>query len=223
MSPTLDARTDRRIEGLALRRGRPLIVSDADEVLFFFMRGFEHFLNDRGFDSDWSSYGLVGNIRDRKAGGAIAADEARALLGKFFDSHTETLEPVPGAAAALARLSERAQVVVLSNLPFSSQPAREKALAKAGMPFPLVVNAGMKGVAVRRLQDRVEAPVIFIDDILHQHVSVRQMAQTATRLHFVADPRLARLLGPSEDVHHRADDWTAAAEFIDRTLAEAGF
>ncbi|MCW5750474.1 MAG: hypothetical protein KIT81_04950 [Alphaproteobacteria bacterium] len=212
-----------QLAGLRPRADRPLIVTDADEVLFLFMRGFETFLRQNGFYFDWVSYALVGNIRRTHDESPAGADEARGLLGRFFEERTETMEPVPGAADALHRLARRADIVVLSNLPIAQRAARSRALARAGMDFPLIANQGMKGAAVRHLAEGIAAPVFFIDDIPHHHASVRKHAEHVQRLHFIADARLAGLLGPSEDCHHRAELWPDAFAWIDGHLVRAGY
>lgn len=192
---------------LYLDPGRPLLIADADEVLFYFMRGLEGFLTGRGLYFDWRSYALYGNIRRRDDDSPVAAEELHPLLQGFFAEATESLAPVDGAAAVLAELSRHAQIVVLSNLPLPARDARTRALARHGMAYPLIANTGPKGPAVASLRQRVDAPAVFIDDIPHNHASVAQLAPTTLRLHFVADPRLAALLGPAPDCHHRAESW----------------
>ena len=41
---------------------RPLLITDADEVLFAFMRGFERHLANNGAYFNWASFRLNGNI-----------------------------------------------------------------------------------------------------------------------------------------------------------------
>ncbi len=208
---------------LELEPDRPLIISDADEVLFEFMAGFVAFIEERGCYFDWASFALTGNVRDRESERALDQDEVHELLQDFFDDRAERLDPVPGAADALAALAERAQIIVLSNVPRDSFTARRHSLQNNNMDYPLIANSGMKGPAVRVLAEQVRAPVLFIDDIPHNHTSVARAAERVIRLHFVADPRLARLLQPAEDSHHRADTWPAARAFIEERLTEAGF
>lgn len=196
-----------QLAALDLHPGRPLLIADADEVLFYFMRGLEGFLAGRGLYFDWRSYALYGNIRRRDDDSPMPAEELHPLLQGFFAEATESLMPVDGAAAALAELSQAAQVVVLSNVPLPARAARERALNRHGMPYPLIASSGPKGPAVAALRQRVDAPAVFIDDIPHNHSSVAQCAPTTHRLHFIADPRLAALLGPAPDCHHRAESW----------------
>lgn len=212
-----------QLDQLDLIAGKPLVITDADEVLFLFLEGFEAYLEDNGHYLDLSSFALVGNIKVSATEEMASVEAAKALLDGFFRERTETMTPVPGAAQALAALAQRAQIVVLSNLPDSSRTAREKALVLAGMPYPIIANIGPKGAAVRHMADRVQAPVFFLDDIPHNHTSVAQAAPDVQRLHFIADPRLARLIGPAEHCHHRVDDWDEARRLIEQELTGMGW
>ena len=222
-APALHPDVAAQIDALALTRGRPLIISDADEVLFAFMAGFERFLHTIDLYFHWGSYALAGNVRRKSDDTPLEAEAVRGLLPRFFAEHTEMLEPVPGAAEALRALSARAQIVVLSNLPLEQIAARRRALAKHGMDYPLIANIGGKGTAVRHLEALVEAPVFFIDDIPNQHSSVRKAADKVLCLHLIADPRLAKLLGPAEHSDHRAEDWAAARAYMEAALDRLGY
>lgn len=212
-----------QIEALALVRGKPLIVSDCDEVLMQFIAGLEIYLETQGLWLDLQNYALTGNIKRRDTNEAVAAPDVPDLLKNFFASSTHALIPVPGAAAALAALSDRAQVVVLTNVPAADKETRAQNLAAHGMDYPVIANKGLKGGAVKRLAELVEAPVIFLDDIPHNIASVATAHAPTHRVHFIADPRLAKLLGPSEHSHFHATDWTDARRFIEERLAEDGF
>lgn len=212
-----------QVAELTLTPDRPLLITDADEVLFAFVRGFEGYLNTQGFILRLDSFALSGNVRRQDTDEALPAPQVRDLIEAFFDTCTELLEPVAGAAVALAELSQRAQILVLSNVPLPQRAARQRALQRHAMDYPLIANIGRKGSAVAMLADSIDAPVFFIDDIPHNITSVAESAAHVTRLHFVADPRLARLLGPAEDAHARIDDWPTARAFIEDRLSEQGF
>ena len=98
--------------------------------------------------------------------------------------------------------------------------ARQRALAKHGMDYPLVANIGPKGAAVRALARRVTAPTVFIDDIPRHHADVHSLAPDVWCLHFVADRRLGRLLAPAEHSDHRAESWDDAVAAIPRFLGK---
>lgn len=212
-----------QIEALALARGKPLIVSDCDEVLMQFIAGLELYLETQGMWLDLKSFALTGNIKRRDTGEAVAAADMPALLKNFFASSTHSLIAVPGAAEALKALSARAQVVVLTNVPFSEKETRARSLAAQGLDYPVIANKGLKGGAVKRLAEKIEAPVIFLDDIPHNIASVAAAHAPTHRVHFIADPRLARLMGPAEHSHFHTSDWALAHDFISARLEEEGF
>ena len=223
MSDATDDLLDAQLAALALEPGKPIVVSDADEVLFAFMAGFEAYLESQRFRFHWDSYALLGNIRRAADGVAVDRPEVQRLLASFFVERTEHLAPIAGAAEGLAALSRRAQVVILSNVPHGQRDARLKALARNGMHYPLIANQGTKGRAVRALADRVGAPVLFIDDIPNQHTSVREAVADAFCLHFVGEPRLAQFLPPAEASDHRADTWAEALPVLQRRLDLLGY
>lgn len=212
-----------QLEALRLTPERPLIVSDADEVIFAFVRSLEGFLLDNGHFMDLQSFALRGNIRDSNTKEPVSAEMVKSLIGDFFSERTEQIEPVDGAAEALAALSERAQVLVLSNVPLDQIPARRRALVKNGMDYPLVANIGRKGSAMAYLAERHEAPMFFLDDIPHNISSVAQKANAVTRLHFIADHRLRNLLGAADDADVRIDDWPGVRRFIEDRLSQQGY
>ncbi len=212
-----------QLEELQLSPDRPLIVSDADEVIFAFVRGLEAYLLDNGHFMDLKSFAMRGNIRDQETGEAVSAEAVKSLIDGYFAERTEHIEPVEGAADALAALSERAQILVLSNIPFDCREARRRALVKHGMDYPLVANIGRKGGAMAYLTARHAAPMFFLDDIPHNISSVARAADRVTRLHFIADHRLRDMLGAAEEAHARIDDWPGVRRYIEDQLAAAGF
>ncbi len=193
---------------------RPLIICDADEVLLQFMAGLEGFLHTHGYFHDFFSFRIHGNVRDLVTKEPITSERMTELLGQFFATQTQHLQPVPGAAAALAKLSRHAQILVLSNLPETSRDARIENLTRHGMPYPVIAGKGPKGVVVKDLIANVRQPVVFIDDLPPHITSVATETPQVHRLHFVADPRLAKLLPPCPDAHRRIDDWPTAEEWI---------
>ena len=212
-----------QLDELELDAATPLIVSDADEVLIEFMVALESYLERNGMFFDWSSFALSGNIRRRDDDSTVDHEVVKGHLEEFFAAHAHEMKPVPGAAEALAGLSRRAQIVILTNVPLRQREARRRSLAGHGMDYPVIANIGGKGAPVRQMAGRVEAPVFFLDDIPRNHTSVALAAERVLRLHFVADRRLAEMLEPAEDSHYRADDWPSARAIIERVLDEHGY
>ncbi len=187
------------------------------------MRAFERYMNGQGLYFTWESYRLNGNIRRTADDSAIEVAQIRVLIESFYDACIDSLQPVDGAAAALGALSRRAQIVVLSNLPLMQHARRQRWLDHHGLGYPLVANTGAKGPAVRVLAARAEAPAYFIDDSAMHHQSVARNAARVYRVHFVANPRLARLADRAPDCHWRVDSWPAAQALIDAELKTQGY
>lgn len=212
-----------QLTGLSLEYDRPLIITDADEVLFNFMIGMEDFLDRNDLFFDWSSFALFGNIRQKSDKLPIQADHVKALLADFFEYHTEDLPVVENAAKCLMNLSERVQIIVLSNIPPEHAEARRKALRDNGMDFPLIANIGGKGRVVKYLTASMTAPTFFIDDIPSNHSSVGKHADHVHRVHYIADPRLSALLGKADDSHVRLNSWLEMQAYIEDKLVLNGF
>lgn len=198
---------------------RPLIICDADEVLLRFLAGLERFLERNGCYLDLTSFRIHGNVKYHATREAVADETVTKLIGDFFASDTRHLEPVEGAAAALKELSNRAQIVILSNLPETSRDARIENLIEHGMPYPVIAGKGPKGPVVKDLLGDFRQSVVFIDDLPPNLSSVATETPHVHRLHFIADPRLARLLPPAADAHRRIDDWPTASEWIASVIA----
>ena len=215
--------TANQISTTSISRDKPLIISDADEVLVVFMAQFELFLHAQDCFFDWSSFRLTGNIHRKSDNYTFSKNEVLSLLDTFFAKETQSLDAVPGAIEALEVLSSRAQIVILSNVPSSYHSERERCLIEHGMNYPLIVNNGLKGPAVKALAGPARAPVFFIDDSPSHIESVATQADHVRRIHFVHDTRLAELVGPAPESHHRMDSWPEARITIEKELSEAGF
>ena len=223
MIKDLPENTANQISLVSINRDKPLIISDADEVLVVFMARFELFLKSQDCFFDWSSFRLTGNIHRKSDNYTFSQEEVLSLLDRFFAEETLDLDAVPGAIKALQFLSSRAQVVILSNVPSSYHNERKKCLIKHGMNYPLIVNDGLKGPAVKALAGMARAPVFFIDDSPKHIESVATLTDHVRRIHFVHDPRLAELVGPAPDSHYRIDTWSETRATIEKELSAAGF
>lgn len=213
----------RRIAALAADPGRPLIISDADEVIADFMGGFEPYMQSQGFYFNWASYRLNENIRHQSDDTAADRDEVGELISGFYVACIDSLAAIDGAVEALGALAVRARIVVLSNQPFEHRAQRERWLERLGMEFPLIVNAGPKGPAVRMLCQGVTAPIYFLDDSPQHHTSVAAEASHVRRIHFVANPGLAPLIKTAPDCHQRVASWAEARAVIEADLAARGY
>ena len=190
---------------------KPLVICDCDEVLLHFVTPFEAYLRDRhDLSLSLDSFALTGNVR-RGDGSAVEASDFPGLLDGFFEAHMPTQTPAPGAVAALARLAETADIVVLTNIADRHAVTRTGELARLGMPYRVIGNTGPKGPAVAALIDQYgPTRTIFVDDLPPHHKSVAASAPETWRLHMVAEPRLQALIPAASHAHARIDDWSQA-------------
>lgn len=202
---------------LRARAPTPLAVIDVDEVLGLFVQGFDRWLRGRGHELRMTSFRLFGNIYAVDAEEPAGKDDAKALFDLYFAQGCGRMEPTPGAVDALARIAGRAAVVILTNAPETSRVLRGDWLARHGLPYPLIVNAGLKGPPVRALAEAAGGACAFVDDLLPNHDSVAEHAPEVARFQLVADPAL-RAMAPASDAHPRVDDWAALEPLLERAL-----
>ena len=208
-----------QIETLELDPDRPLVISDADEVLLQFMRQFEVYLDRNEMWIDLSSFKLQGNIK-YKGSDEVVDMTNRNIIDDFFAAETLNFSPVDGAAEALTALSKEAQVIILTNLPIAQKNERQINLSEHGMDYPVIVGSGLKGPAVKSLGDKINAPLFFLDDIPHNINSVAEYVPMSGRIHMIADPRLSKLIGAAEGASARIDQWQEAQNWILDKIAE---
>lgn len=192
---------------------RPLLIVDADEVLFRFVEGFMNFLETQGYYLDLTSYRLHGNVKSRLDGSPIPNHDVTRLL-ETFRADLDSLLAVENAQEVLQELSAQMDIVVLSNVTVAQAAPRLRNLIAAGFPYPLIANSGPKGPAVKTLTARGGRPAFFVDDISPHLVSVAEEAPDVYRIHFVGDDRLKPLLPACAQAHLRADSWEDIGEFV---------
>ncbi|QPH53370.1 HAD family hydrolase [Pontivivens ytuae] len=210
--------TREQLDRLSLERGRPLLVLDADEVLVYFLRHFRVFLDARGWELDLTTYRLDAALKHRGEGRTATREEGLAFIDRFFAEETPQQEAIPGAAEAVARMAERAQVVVLTNLPHHARAARVGNLARHGLAYPVVSNSGGKGPVLAALAERTVAPVVFVDDSKAQIDSAAKHAASVRRLQLIGCDYAAPALPRSEQAERTALNWDEAAPWIRAAL-----
>ncbi|MCY4035811.1 MAG: hypothetical protein OXF24_01655 [Hyphomicrobiales bacterium] len=217
----LNAETEAQICAVGLEHDKPVVICDVDEVLFQFLIPLERYLADVGHRLEMrSNASLFGNVYATGSETPIENEEVGALLEKFYERDVESQPPIPGAAAALAGLSKRARVVIITNLPAAYGSRRQRALRVHGMDYPLIVNSGPKGKALAKLLHGHKAPSFFIED-MHMHLVSAAQIKGLHCVQFAADTRLARLVKRAENAYH-AKGWGPAARYIEARLDQAG-
>lgn len=195
------------IEACTIDPTAPLVIVDVDEVLAQFMRGFGSFIERHGFELRVDRFALFQNIYRPGETDHLDLIAGRALFDDFFRDGADDLLPAEGAADALADLSTRAGVVILTNAPEHGRLARARWLKTHGFDYPLVINSGPKGPPAATLAKRTAGPSVFIDDLLPQLESVAASAPEVARFQMVSDSRLRPLAPSAPDRHSRIDHW----------------
>lgn len=201
---------------------RPLIISDCDEVLLHMIVPFRAWLDEVHHIRFTLGDPFEEAFRHKDAGNVVDRAIIWPLLGSFFDSEMHRQQPIDGACAALQRLAEIADIVVLTNLEDHRREARSAQLAGHAMHMPVHTNRGGKGPAVARLLAEYRPSVtLFIDDLESNHASVAEHCPQVWRLHMVGEPELAPHIPASPDAHQRIDRWAEAEIWIAGRIAEA--
>jgi hypothetical protein len=201
---------------------RPLLISDCDEVLLHMVRHFRDWLDEAHgidfaiHDEDWGE----AMVR-RDTGAVVPPAEVWPYLEGFFDTEMQRQTLVPGAIAALERIGDVADIVILTNLMDHRRAPRMAQLALHGIRHRVECNQGGKGPALARLVEEYRpSAAVFVDDLGFQHQSIAEHAPSVWRLHMVAEPAIADRRGKAPDAHARIDDWREAADWILHRFAE---
>ena len=217
--------TDTRAAALAaefdIDPHRPLLIVDADEVLFHFMSAFLNFIEEKGHAFVFRSYALAGNVLKEENGTPLGREQVTDLVSDFFKMRTRQIPPDPEAAMVITRLiADGIQGIVLSNVPLNVVEDRRHALDDAGINLPLAPWSGPKGPAVAALAAKTQKPTAFVDDIASHHESVAELAPAVYRLHYVTHPKLRQLLGTVSAAHAQAENWGALDSIIRSRLLD---
>ena len=215
--------TDARAAALAaefdIDPHRPLLIVDADEVLFHFMSAFLNFIEEKGHTFVFRSYALAGNVLKEENGIPLAREQVTDLVSDFFKVRTRQIPPDLEAASVISSLlADGIQGIVLSNVPLNAVEDRRYALADAGINLPLAPWSGPKGPAVAALAAKTRKPTAFVDDIASHHESVAELAPAVYRLHYVTHPKLRQLLGAVEAANAQAENWGVLDQLIRKRL-----
>ncbi len=197
---------------------KPLLITDCDEVLLHMVRHFGVWLGEaHAIDFTPNGGDFASSMRRRADGSLVEVDDMWTLLGGFFPGEMARQTLVPHAREALAELSRRADIIVLTNLLDDMRDHRIAQLAAHGIVHRVECNQGGKGGPVARLVAEHGNPVtVFVDDLPVHHESVAKHAPQVHRLHMVSEPSLAPNVPPAPHAHARIDDWLEAKDWIAR-------
>ncbi|MET0137267.1 MAG: HAD family hydrolase [Sphingobium sp.] len=202
---------------------RPLIISDCDEVLLHMMVPFRNWLDEAHNIHFTFGSKFEEAFRHKDSSDPIERSVIWSLLGGFFETEMHRQYPIEGALPALGRLSEIADIVVLTNLEDHRQAARAQQLASYGLRVPVICNRGGKGPAAARILAQYAPSVtLFVDDIENNHASLATHVPQVWRLHMVGEPELSPHIATAAAAHARIDRWDGAEQWIRARIADAG-
>ncbi len=201
--------------------GRPLIVSDCDEVLLHMVVPFRAWLDEtHGIAFDFASP-FEEALRHKDSGNPVARVLIWELLAGFFQTEMHRQTAIAGAVEAMVALSTRADIVIVTNIGEEQAAARAAQLRAVGLDAPVIGNRGGKGPVVARLMAQRRPPLtVFIDDLESNHESVAHHAPQVWRLQLVGERELAPHAPVATQAHTRIDDWRAALTWIEGRLDE---
>ena len=206
---------------------RPLIISDCDEVILHMVVHFKEWLEEtQGVDFELKGSNFGEACRWRESGKLLDASEIWRMLGGFFDTEMDRQLPIEGAVDALNVLSEKADVVILTNLVDFRRDKRAEQLAAQGLHAKVYTNQGPKGPALQNIiKEYAPSRAIFIDDLAQHHASVKETAPEVGRLHFCGEPMIAGDITCAHKEGHadaRIDKWSEALPWLmDRVEGKA--
>ena len=200
---------------------RPLLITDCDEVLLHMVSHFAEWLDeahDLAFDLKAPGFRDALTARD---GTAVPAERVWPLLDGVFTSEMHRQNIVPGAAEALARIGETADIVILTNIGDEYEAGRVEQLERFEIRHRVLCNRGGKGPPVAELVAQMKpSATVFVDDLAVHHESVAKHAPEVWRLHMIAEPLLAAHTPAAGHAHARIDAWENAVGWIEGRLAE---
>jgi FMN phosphatase YigB (HAD superfamily) len=205
--------------------GRPLVISDCDEVVLHMVAHFKTWLGEsHGVDFNLTGNSFANAMRWRESGEPVGERDIWRLLGGFFDTEMGRQDPIPGAVEGLNALAEIADVVILTNLNDERQARRAQQLAEHGVHARVFTNQGPKGPALRAILDEYRpSKAIFIDDLAQHHKSAAEEAPELIRLHLCGEPSLAPHIDCALEAgyaHARIDTWEEALPWLLAQLQE---
>lgn len=195
-----------------------LLVLDVDEVVLHFIAPFRALLAEYGAHLSPDSFRLTGNVRSVATGTAISGNELDRVTDRLYREQERRQTPVEGVDAALAELSELADIVFLTAMTPSHYPARRRLLDAANLRYPLIATKRSKGAVAAELTERRPGTLVFVDDLPPNLVSVSRSVAGARLVHLMADDAFRPHLPPLPRGAVAATDWPDAVHKIRRLL-----
>lgn len=203
-----------QLKSLSLAGGRPVIISDADEVILHFSDILSKYLLGQGMYVNFKSYALEGNIKYTDTDIPVDSSLFGEIIEDYFENYVEKQPLVKGVSKHLENLSKFCDIVILTNIPHSFADRRRKKLSDSGLNYPMISSSGPKGPVMKAIRRITSEKLIFIDDISQHHQSVAKFVPDSLRIQFIANDHLNSIEEKSKYCHHRCRDWSHIEQVI---------
>jgi len=199
---------------IKINKDLPLLICDADEVIFNFMDSFDKFLNSKDMYFSYNTFKLNGNIINKSNNQAISNNKIPTLISNFFKNNTLDMPLIKNAKEVLSELSKKLNVIILSNIPQSSAVDRIKCLKKNNMHYIFLSNEGPKNTKCLELEKLTNKKVFFIDDLPNQISSVSNSCKNIITIHFLQNKKLIKIIPEVKNCDYKVNNWISIKNII---------
>jgi len=209
-----------QLKPLSVSGSRPILITDADEVILHFADILSEYLLTQGMYVNFISYALEGNIKYLDSHKPVQSARFKSIISDYFENYVEKQPLVDGARDHLKNLSAQCDIIILTNIPHDFADRRRQQLVDYGLNYPMISSSGPKGPVMKHIRQMTEQKIIFIDDISHHHKSVAQTVPEALRIQYIANGHLNSIEKKSKYCHHRCRNWAHIEQVIKKHLDE---
>jgi hypothetical protein len=196
----------------------PLLISDADEVIFEFMESFEEYLLLNNMYFSYESFKLNGNIYNKTNNTPINSANISTIISDFFHEYAFKMPLIKGAKSALEELSKVMNIIILSNIPKDYASSRIQCLKNNNMNYTFISNEGPKAIRCSELQKLTNKKVFFIDDLPNQISSVSTNCNNIITIHFLQNKKLLKVIPAVNNCDFKANNWQSVLKFIYKNI-----
>lgn len=196
----------------------PLLISDADEVIFEFMESFEEYLLSNSMYFSYKSFKLNGNIYNQETNKPIDSANISIIISNFFQEYAIKMPLIKGAKSALEKLSKVMNVIILSNIPKNYAADRIQCLKDNNMNYAFISNEGPKNIKCLELQKLTNKKVFFIDDLPNQISAVSNYCKNIITIHFLQNKKLLKIIPEVKDSDYNVNNWGSILKIIHNNI-----
>ena len=196
----------------------PLLISDADEVIFDFMESFEEYLLSNSMYFSYKSFKLNGNIYNQETNKPIDSANISIIISNFFQEYAIKMPLIKGAKNILEKLSKVMNVIILSNIPKNYAADRIQCLKDNNMNYAFISNEGPKNIKCLELQKLTNKKVFFIDDLPNQISAVSNYCKNIITIHFLQNKKLLKIIPEVKDSDYNVNNWGSILKIIHNNI-----